>query len=88
MRNNLSQETDTSIEISESWFLDLDPAIEHQQVVDPEGESGETHDPDPPSRLSLSLEESQASEAAPGENMQSEREREGRQDDPDATGSN
>ena len=56
--------------------------------MEPEGESGETHDPDPPSCLSLSLEESQASEAAPGENMQSERDTEGRQDDPDATGSN
>ena len=56
--------------------------------MEPEGESGETHDPDPPSRLSLSLEESQASEVASGENMQSARDTEGRQDDPDATGSN
>jgi hypothetical protein len=85
---DLSQETDTSIDFWESRFLDSDPASEHQQGVEPEGESGETHDPDPPSRLSLSLEESQASEAAPGENMQSERDTEGRQDDPDATGSN
>ena len=69
-------------------FLDSDQASEHQQGVEPEGESGETHDPDPPGHLSLSLEESQESEAAPGENMQSERDTEGRQDDPDATGSN
>ena len=72
----------------ESRFLDSDPASEHQQGVEPEGESGETHDPDPPSRLSISLEESQASEAAPGENTPSEQDTEGRQDDPDATGSN
>ena len=70
---DLSQETDTSMNFCESRFLDSDPASEHQQGVDPEGESGETHDPDPPSRLSLSLEESQASEGAPGENMHSER---------------
>ena len=56
--------------------------------MEPEGKRWETHDPDPPSRLSLSLEESQASEAAPGENMQSERDTEGQQDDPDATVSN
>ena len=55
---DLSQETDTSIDFWESRFLDSDPASEHQQGVEPEGESGETHDPDPPSRLSLSLEES------------------------------
>ena len=85
---DLSQETDTSIDFWESRFLDSDPASEHQQGVEPEGESGETHDSDPPSRLSLSLGESQASEAAHGENMQSERDTEGRQDDPDATGSN
>ena len=85
---DLSQETDTSIDFGESRFLDSDPASEHQQGVEPEGESGETHDPDPPSRLSLSVEESQASEAAPGENTPSERETEGRLDDPDATGSN
>ena len=70
---DLAQETDTSMDFWESRFLDSDPASVHQQGVDPEGESGETHDPDPPSRLSLSLEESQASEAAPGENMHSER---------------
>ena len=85
---DLLQETDTSIDVWESRFLDSDPASEHQQGVEPEGESGETHDPDPPSRLSLSLQESQASEAAPGENMQSERDTEGWQDDPDAMGSN
>ena len=85
---DLSQETDASIDFWESRFLDSDPASEHQQGVEPEGESGETHDPDPPSRLSLSLEESQASEAAPGENTPSERDTEGRLDDPDATGSN
>ena len=56
--------------------------------MEPEGEGGETHDPDPPSRLSLSLEESQASEAAPGENMPTDRDTEGRLDDADATGSN
>ena len=76
------------IEFWESSFQDLDPANEHQQGVEPEGESGETHDPDPPSRLSRSLEEFQGREAAYGENMQSERDTEGRQDDPDATGSN
>ena len=85
---DLSQETDTSKDFWESRFLDSDPASEHQQGVEPEGESGETHDPDPPSRLSLSLEESQPREAAPGENMHSERDTEGRQDDPEATGSN
>ena len=63
---DLSQETNMSIVFWESRFLDSDPASEHQQGVEPEQESGETHDPDPPSRLSLSLEESQASEAAPG----------------------
>ena len=68
----LSQETDTSIDFWESRFLDSDPASHHQMGVEPEGESGETHDPDPPSRLSLSLGESQASEAAPGEHMHSE----------------
>ena len=68
---DLSQETDRSIDFWESRFLDSDPVSEHQQGVEPEGESGETYDPDPPSRLSLSLEESPASEAAPGENMHS-----------------
>ena len=86
---DLLQETDTSIDFWESRFLDWDPASEHQQGVEPGGESGETHDHDTPSRLSLSLEGSQAREAAPRENMQSERDTEGRQDDPDdATGSN
>ena len=85
---DLSQETDTLIDFWESRFLDSDPASEHRQGVEPEGESGELHDPDPPSRLSLSLEESQASEAAPGENMHSERDTQGRQDDADATGRN
>ena len=85
---DLSQETDASIDFWESRFLDSDPASEHQQGVEPEGESGETHDTDPPSRLSLSLEESQASEAAPGENTPSERDTEGQLDDPDTTGSN
>ena len=56
--------------------------------MEPEGESGETHDVDPASRLSLSLEESHASEAAPEENLHSERDTEGRQDDPDAMGTN
>ena len=60
---------------------------EDQQGVEPEGESEETHDPDP-SHLSLSLEESQASEAPPGENMHSKRAKESRQDDPDATRGN
>ena len=85
---DLSQETDASIDFWESRFLGSDPASEDQQGVQPEGESGETHDPDSPSHLSLSLEESQASEAAPEENTPSERDTEGRQDDPDATGSN
>ena len=84
---DLSQETETWIDFSESRSLDADPASENQQGVEPEGESEETHDPDP-SRLSLSLEESQASEAPPGENMHSERDTESRQDDPDATGCN
>ena len=73
---DMSQETDTLIHFWESWFLDSDPASEHQHGVEPEEESGDTHDPDLPSRLSLSLEESQASEAAPGENMQSKRDTE------------
>ena len=77
-----------SIDFWESRFLDSDPASEHQQGVEPEGESGETHDPNPPSRLSLSLEESQASDAAPGENTPIERDTEGRLDHPDAKGSN
>ena len=85
---DLSQETDASIDFWESRFLDSDPTSEHQQGVEPEGESGETHDPDPPSCLSVSLEESQASEAVPGENTPSERDTEGRLDDPDATRSN
>ena len=85
---DLSRETDTSIDFWESRFLDSDPASEHQQGVEPEVESGESHDPDPPSLLSLSMEESQAPEGVPGENMQSERDKEGRQDNhPDATGS-
>ena len=85
---DLSQETDTSIDFWESRFLDSEPASKQQQGVEPEGESGETHDPEPPSRLSLSLEDSQASEAAPGENKPRVRDTEGRLDDPDATGSN
>ena len=47
---DLSQETDTSIDFWETRFLDSDPASEHQQGLEPEGESGETHDRDPPSR--------------------------------------
>ena len=82
-----SEETDTSIDFWELRSLDLDPANEDQQGVEPEGEGEETHDSDP-SWLSLSLEESQASEAPPGENMHSERDTESRQDDPDATGCN
>ena len=85
---DLSQETDTSIDFWEARFLDSDPASEHQQGVEPEGVSGGTHDADPPSRLSRSLEESQASVAAPGENTPSERDTEAQLDDPDATGSN
>ena len=68
---DLSLEMDTSIDFWESMSLDSDPASEDQLGVEPEGESEETHDPDP-SHLSLSLEESQASEAPPGENMHSE----------------
>ena len=45
-------------------------------------------DPDLPRSLSLTMEESQPTESAPGENIHSERDTEGRQDDPDATGSN
>ena len=71
-RQDLSQETDASIDFWESRFLDSDPASEHQQGVEHERESGETHDPDPANRLSLSLEDSEASEAAPGENTPSE----------------
>ena len=82
---DLSQEMDTSIYFWQLRFLDSDPASEHQQGVEPEGESRETHDPDPPSRLSLSLEESQTRKAALGENSPSERDTEGRQDDPDST---
>ena len=85
---DLSQETDASIDFRESRLLDSDPASEHQPGVEPEGESRETHDPHPPSHLSFSLEESQASEAAPEENTPSERDTEGRLDDPDARGSN
>ena len=85
---DLSQEIDASIDFWELRFLDWDPASEHQQGVEPEGESRETHDPDPPNCLSLSLEESQAGEAALGENSPSERDTEGWQDDPDSTGSN
>ena len=85
---DLSQEMDTSIDFWESRSLDSDLASEDPRWVEPEGESGEPHDPDPASRLSLSLEESQASEAAPGENMHSERDTESRQDDLDATGYN
>ena len=60
-----SQETDRRIDFQESRFLDLNPESEQQQGVEPEGESRKTHDPNPPSRLILNLEESQASEAAP-----------------------
>ena len=84
---DLSQETDTSIDFWESSSLDSDPASEDHQGVEPEGDSDEAHDCNP-SRLSLSLEESQASEAPPGENMHSERDTESRQDNPDATGCN
>ena len=84
---DLSLETDMSIDFWKSRSLDLDPVSEDQQGVEPEGESEETHDPDP-SRLSLSPEESQASKAPPGENMHSERDTESRQDDPDPTGCN
>ena len=83
-----SHKTDASIDFWESRVLDSDPASEHWQGVEPEGESGETHDPHPPSRLSLSLEEFPASEAASGENTPIERDTEGRLEDPDATWSN
>ena len=86
-RQDLSQEMDTSRDFWESRSLDSDPASKDQQGVEPEGESEETHDPDP-SHLSLSLEESQASKAPPGENMHSERDTESRQDNPDAIGCN
>ena len=85
---DLLQEIDGSIDFWESKFLDSDPASKYQQWVDSEGGSGETHDPDPRGRLSLSLEKSQASEAARGGNTPSEPDTEGRQDDPDAMGSN
>ena len=64
-----SQEKDTSIVFWESCFLHSAPASKHQQAVEPEGERRETHDPDPTSHLSLSLEESQTSETALGENI-------------------
>ena len=85
---DLSEETDAWIDFWESRFLDSDSVSEHPQRVEPDAGSGETHDPDPPSRLSLTLEESQASVAALVENTPSKRDTEGRQDDPDATGSN
>ena len=68
---DLAQETDTSIDFWESRCLESDPASEHQQGIEPEGGSRETHHTDPPSRLSLSLEECQASEAASGEDTPS-----------------
>ena len=76
------------IDFWESRLQYSDLASEHQQGVEPEGGSAGTHDPYPPSRLSLSQEESQASEAASGENTPRERDIEGRQDDSDAAGSN
>ena len=84
---DLLKETDMTIYFWESRALDSDPASEDQQRVESEGESEESHNPDP-SRLSLSLEESQASEAAPGEYMHSEQDTESWQDNPDATGCN
>ena len=83
----LSQEMDTTMAFWESKSLDSDPASQDQQGVEPEGESDETHDPDP-SRLSLSLEESQPSEAPPGDYMHSQRDTESRQDNSDANGCN
>ena len=80
---DLSQEKDTSIDSWESRSLDSDLASEDQQRVEPEGESEETHNPDP-SHFSLSLEESQASEGPSGENMHSKRDTKSQQDDPDA----
>ena len=82
-----SEETDRSIDFWEWRSLDSDPASADQQGVRPEGVSELTHNPDP-SRLSLSLKESQASEAPPRENIHSERDTESRLDDPDATGFN
>ena len=73
-----------AIDFWESRSLDSDLASENQQGVEPEGESEETHDPDP-SRMSLSLEKSQASKAPPGENIHSEQDTESWQDDLDAT---
>ena len=86
--HDLSQKTDTSIDFWKWKIMDSDPESEHQQGVEPEGEIGETHDPDPPSRLSFYLKESQASKVAPGQNMQSERDTEGWQHDLEATGNN
>ena len=76
-----------SIDFWELRSLDSDPASEDQQGVEPEGESEETHGPDP-SRLSLSLEKSQASETPPGGNMHSERDTASWQDNPDGMGCN
>ena len=84
---DLSQEKDTSIDFWESRSLDSDPASEDQQGREPEGESEETHDPDS-SRLSLSVDESQANESPAGENMRSEQDTESLQNNPDATGCN
>ena len=83
---DLAQEIDTAIDFWEWRSLDSDPVREDPQGVEPEEDSRETLDHDPPGRLSLCLEESQASEAAPGENLHSERDTESRQDNPDATG--
>ena len=86
--HDLAPRAEMSIDFGASRFLDWDPTSDHQQRVEPEGESGETPDPDLPSHLSFSLEASQPCERASGENMHSERDTEGRQDDLDATGSN
>ena len=83
---DLSQETDTSSDFWELRILGSDLVSEHQHQVEPDEEGSETHDPDSLSRLSLSFEESEATEAAPGESMHSERDSEGHQDDPNATG--
>ena len=55
---DLSQETNMSIDFWESRFLDSYLASEHQHQVEPKGEKRETRNPNPPSHLSLSPEES------------------------------
>ena len=71
------------IDFQESRSLGSDLISKDPKQGEAEEESGQTDNPDPPSRLPLNLGESLASEAAPEVKMNSEREKGSWQDDPD-----